>query len=99
MDHTVPVVRIRNASGKIIGVIFNYACHCTTLDGNYYRINADWAGYASSNLEAAYPDSVALSADQVYGADTNPNPRGSRRLVGAVVGSYPPRCDEFCRQK
>ena len=77
VDHSVPVLRIRNADGKIIGVIFNYACHCTTLDGNYYRINADWAGYAATNLEAAYPDSVALCTIGC-GADANPNPRGTR---------------------
>ena len=77
VDHSVPVLRIRNADGKIIGVIFNYACHCTTLDGNYYRINADWAGYATTNLEAAYPNSVALCTIGC-GADANPNPRGTR---------------------
>jgi putative membrane-bound dehydrogenase-like protein len=79
VDHTVPVLRIRNADGKIVGVIFNYACHCTTLDGNYYRINADWAGYAAANLEATYPNSVALCTIGC-GADANPEPRGMREM-------------------
>ena len=65
VDHSVPVLRIRNADGKVIGVIFNYACHCTTLDGNYYRINADWAGYAATNLEAAYPELCGAAARSV----------------------------------
>ena len=79
VDHSVPVLRICDDDGKVRGVIFNYACHCTTLDGNYYRINADWAGYAAADLEAAYPDSVALCTIGC-GADANPNPRGSREL-------------------
>ncbi len=41
VDHTVPVLRITDREGKLRGVIFNYACHCTTIDGNYYRINSD----------------------------------------------------------
>jgi putative membrane-bound dehydrogenase-like protein len=79
VDHSVPVLRICGEDGKVRGVVFNYACHCTTLDGNYYRINGDWAGYAAADLEAAYPGSVALSTIGC-GADANPNPRGSREM-------------------
>jgi putative membrane-bound dehydrogenase-like protein len=79
VDHSVPVLKICDADGKVRGVVFNYACHCTTLDGDYYRINADWAGYAAADLEAAYPQSVALCTIGC-GADANPNPRGSRQL-------------------
>jgi putative membrane-bound dehydrogenase-like protein len=79
VDHSVPVLRIRDADGKVRGVVFNYACHCTTLEGNYYRINADWAGYAATDLEAMYPDCVALCTIGC-GADANPNPRGAREL-------------------
>ena len=79
VDHSVPVLRICDEDGKVRGVIFNYACHCTTLDGDYYRINADWAGYAAADLEATYPNSVALCTIGC-GADANPNPRGAREL-------------------
>jgi putative membrane-bound dehydrogenase-like protein len=79
VDHSVPVLRISDEQGKIRGVIFNYACHCTTLEGNYYRINADWAGYAATDIEAAYPDSVALCTIGC-GADANPEPRGAREM-------------------
>jgi putative membrane-bound dehydrogenase-like protein len=77
VDHSVPILRITDADGKVRGVVFNYACHCTTLDGNYYRINADWAGYAAADLEAAHPGSVALCTIGC-GADANPEPRGTR---------------------
>ncbi len=76
VDHSVPTLRVTGIDGKIRGVVFNYACHCTTLGGNHYRINGDWAGYATMQLESKYPDAVALCTIGC-GADANPNPRGT----------------------
>ncbi len=76
VDHTVPVLRITSQDGAVQAVVFNYACHCTTLGGEHYQINAEWAGYACAALEAAYPNSIALCTIGC-GADANPNPRGS----------------------
>ena len=76
VDHTVPVLRISDADGRVRGVVFNYACHCTTLGGDHYQINAEWAGYAANALEGRYPDAVALCTIGC-GADANPEPRGS----------------------
>ena len=66
VDHSVPVLKICDADGKVRGVVFNYACHCTTLDGDYYRINADWAGYAAADLEAAYPRIRGVVHDRLW---------------------------------
>ena len=76
VDHSVPVLRITDESGKVRGIVFNYACHCTTVGGNYYQINADWAGYAATELESIYDGAVALCTIGC-GADSNPNPRGT----------------------
>jgi len=76
VDHSVPVLRIADKDGKVRGVVFNYACHCTTLGGDHYQINGDWAGYAASHLEMQYPGAIALSTIGC-GADANPEPRGS----------------------
>ncbi len=76
VDHTVPVLRISDGEDKVRGVIFNYACHGTTLGGDHYNINAEWCGYAATNLEARYSGAVALCTIGC-GADANPEPRGS----------------------
>lgn len=76
VDHSVPVLRITRPDGELRGVVFNYACHCTTLGGDHYRINGDWAGYATENLESQHPGVVALCTIGC-GADANPEPRGS----------------------
>lgn len=76
VDHAVPVLRVRGTDGKLRGVVFNYACHCTTLGGKHYNINGDWAGYASANLEATFDDAVAVCTIGC-GGDANPEPRGT----------------------
>jgi putative membrane-bound dehydrogenase-like protein len=82
VDHAMPVLRISDRDGKVRGIVFNYACHGTTLSGDHYRINGDWSGFASETLEAAMPDMVALSTIGC-GADANPEPRGALEFAVA----------------
>jgi hypothetical protein len=75
VDHEVPVLRIDDADGKVKAIVFGYACHCTTLGGDHYRIGGDWAGYAAEYLERAHPGAMALFVTGC-GGDANPEPRG-----------------------
>jgi hypothetical protein len=72
VDHDVPVLRVDDAAGKLLAVVFGYACHCTTLDLDMY--NGDYAGYAMAELEARHPGATALYWAGC-GADANPLPR------------------------
>jgi hypothetical protein len=72
VDQDVPVISVRDESGKIRAVVFGYACHNTSL-GNY-QINGDWAGFAQQELDTKYPGAAALFV-QGCGADINPLPR------------------------
>jgi hypothetical protein len=75
VDPEVPVLRIDGPDGKVRAIIFGYACHCTTLGGDYYRISGDWAGFAQDYLERAHPGATALFVTGC-GGDANPEPRG-----------------------
>lgn len=75
VDHDVPVLRVDEADGKLLAIVFGYACHCTTLGGDHFRIGGDWAGYAQEYLELAHPGATALFVTGC-GADSNPEPRG-----------------------
>lgn len=75
VDHSLPMLRVTDSTGKLMGVLVNYACHCTTLGGNFNQIHADWAGYAQAEIEKRHPGAVAMVAIGC-GADQNPNPRG-----------------------
>ncbi|MFA7172934.1 MAG: neutral/alkaline non-lysosomal ceramidase N-terminal domain-containing protein [Kiritimatiellia bacterium] len=89
VDHSVPVLRIAAPDGTVRAVLFNYACHCTTLTGGNLLINGDYAGFAMLELEAAYPGATAFFV-QGCGADQNPDPRGTEahaRQYGSEIAT------------
>ena len=55
VDHSLPVLRATDAAGKVKAVLFGYACHCTTLGGEFNKICAEWAGYACDLIEQQSP--------------------------------------------
>ncbi len=75
VDHDVPVIRVTTPDGKLRGVLFAYACHNTTLGGDLYQVNGDYAGFAQSEFETSHPGATAMFMI-LCGADQNPNPRG-----------------------
>jgi hypothetical protein len=82
-DHAVNVLKIVSPNdGKLRGVVFNYACHATTLGGDYYRINGDWPAFAAEQIEADNAGTTALSVIGC-GADANPEPRGKAEQAKA----------------
>ncbi len=74
VEHVLPVLRATDPSGKVRAVLFGYACHCTTLGGDFNQICAEWAGYACDEIERQSPGAVALAIIGC-GADANPEPR------------------------
>jgi neutral ceramidase len=74
VDYDVPVLRIASPEGKLRGVLFGYACHNTTLTGEFYQFSGDYAGFAQAALEREHPGATALFV-MGAGADINPNPR------------------------
>lgn len=79
VDHALPILKVVDPEGTIRGIVFNYACHCTTFGGDHNRVNGDWAGYAAKYLEAAFPEASALCTIGC-GADANP-PRDRSRAA------------------
>ncbi len=94
VDHDVPVLSITGDDGTLRAVVFGYACHNTTLGGNFYHVDGDYAGCAQRELEKAHPGATALFL-MLCGGDQNPNPRGTyehveqygRALADAVEGA------------
>ncbi|MFO0893185.1 MAG: neutral/alkaline non-lysosomal ceramidase N-terminal domain-containing protein [Isosphaeraceae bacterium] len=105
VDHSLPVLRVTDPDGKVRAVLVNYACHCTTLGGEFNKICAEWAGYACDELERSFPGATALVVIGC-GADANPEPRRNlddarrhaaalaaeaRRLLGSAMKPLPGR--------
>jgi plasmid stabilization system protein ParE len=75
VDRRVPVLRVTDENDRPLAVLFGYACHNTTLGGDFYRFNGDYAGFAQVELEAEHPGVTAMFMAGC-GADANPQPRG-----------------------
>ncbi|RFC47813.1 MAG: Neutral/alkaline non-lysosomal ceramidase, N-terminal [Verrucomicrobia bacterium] len=78
VDHDVPVLRAIDPQGKVLAILTNYACHCTTLGID--SIHGDWSGVTQESLQREFPGAVALVAIGC-GADQNPDPRRTMELV------------------
>jgi len=111
VDHRLPLLVARSADEKPVAVWANYACHCTTLGGDFNQVCGDWSGYAQECIEADFPSATALVSIGC-GADANPEPRGRleyaeqhgraladevKRLLAGPLRPLPPQID--CRRK
>jgi hypothetical protein len=74
-DKSVPVLRVTDAVGKPVAVVFGYACHNTTLTDKTMSLSGDYAGFAQVQIEERHPGAVALFLTGCAG-DANPEPRG-----------------------
>ena len=79
VDHSLPVLRVTDVDGELIALAVNYACHNTTLRGNFREIHGDWAGCAQAALLEACPDAVPLITIGC-GSDSDPCPHSTTEL-------------------
>lgn len=79
-DHEVPVLAVRKPDGTLKAALFGYACHNTTLTGEFYRLSGDYAGFAQIAFEKAHPEAVGMFMI-LTGGDQNPNPRSKEELA------------------
>ena len=93
VDRSVPVLKVESVEGKVRGVLFGYACHNTTLTGEFQQWSGDYAGFAQQEIESTHPGVTALFL-MGCGADINPYPRSKLELatqhgkeLGSAVGT------------
>lgn len=79
VDHSLPLLRVTDAKDHLVAVVVNYACHCTTLRGNFKQIHGDWAACAQEYIETDHPGAVALVTIGC-GADSDPCPHSTVEL-------------------
>jgi len=80
VDHDLPVLFVTAPDGSLRAVLTSYACHCTTLGGEFNQVCGDWAGYAQEYLERDHAGAIALVALGCAG-DANPKPRSKLELA------------------
>jgi neutral ceramidase len=80
VDTTVPVLRVETTSGRMLAVVFGYACRAAALDTNSYAVSGDYPGFAAARVERDFPGAVALFL-RLCDGDQAPSPRGSASLA------------------
>tara|TARA_R110000850_G_scaffold22210_18_gene65084 strand:- start:20762 stop:22186 length:1425 start_codon:yes stop_codon:yes gene_type:complete len=78
VDHSVPVLAVKDKDGQLKTLVFGYACHNTTL--GIQKWCGDYAGFAQYDLEAMFPGVTAMFY-MGCGADQNPLPRRTQELA------------------
>ncbi len=98
-DPSVNVIALRDAEGRIRGILTNYALHPTFLHEDSLVVTADYPGYLRMYLEGRYPDAVVGFAQ---GASGDQSSRYFRRgqsfeeaeRVGTLMGQTASRVIE-----
>ena len=80
VDHSVPVLKVAAADGKLLAALFGYACHNTTLTAQFHQLSGDYAGFAQIAFEKEHPGATAMFI-LLAAADQNPHPRSELRLA------------------
>jgi hypothetical protein len=78
VDHSVPVLKISDASGRTRAILFGYACHATVT--RFYQWSGDYPGFAQMAVEEKHPQAIAMFWAGC-GADQNPLPRRTIELA------------------
>ena len=71
IDTDLFLIKFVDKNGKLRGLIFNYACHPTTLGPDNYLISADYPGVVRKYLEEQNPGMISVFL-QGCGADVKP---------------------------
>lgn len=76
VDRGVSVLRIENAEGALVGVLFRACCHNTTFGSRDNQVSGDFAGAAQTYVEHELPGVQAMFMQGLAG-DTNPYPNST----------------------
>jgi len=89
MDLDLFMLKLTDKNGAIKGILYNYACHPTSVGSDNYLISADFPGEVRTQMKEIYPDAEIVFL-QGCGADIKPR-------FGAVDGYF--KSADFTRLK
>ncbi len=90
VDHSLPLLAVRNPDGSLAAALVTYACHNTSIGGRDFdnRISGDWVGHAREAIEEQHPGALAI-VTLGCGGDARPNKHGgietARRFGGMIA--------------
>lgn len=95
VDPEIGILRAEDSAGRLLGVLFHYACHPTTLGPDNLLITEDWPYYAIRRIRQTLGE--ALPVIYLNGAEGDLNP-GYKSELSAVGAPIPIRTWEFAEK-
>ncbi|MGU3575567.1 neutral/alkaline non-lysosomal ceramidase N-terminal domain-containing protein [Brucellaceae bacterium C25G] len=89
VDTALPLIRLRDKSGKMLALVINYACHPVVLGADNLLWTADYPFYVREDLEKEYPGAIALFVTGAVGdVNTGHHAHASISLAAAPDRTY-----------
>ena len=82
-DPEVGIIKIEDAGGNLMGVLFNYGCHPSALDWRNRLYSEDWPYYAIQGIKKALGENVWAAYFQSAEGDINVGYSAELSAVGA----------------
>jgi neutral ceramidase len=95
-DPMVGIIKIENANGKLLGVVFNYGCHPSTLDLHSYKFTEDWPFFAIQGIKEKLGANVWAAFFQSAQGDIKVGYTAELSAIGAAI---PTRTFEYAERK
>jgi len=96
-DPEAAVIKVEDASGKLMGVFFNYSCHPSVLDLHNLKFTEDWPFFTIKGIKETLPKGVIVGYFQSAQGDSKAGYLAELSAVGAYMQGI--RSFEFAEKK
>lgn len=96
-DPETAVIKVEDASGKLLGVFFNYGAHPATLDLHNLQFTEDWPYYSIKGIKDEIGKDVIVGFFQSASGDINTGYTAELSAVGAEM--FGARSFEYAEKK
>lgn len=96
-DPEVGIIKVEDASGELMGVLFNHGAHPATLNLHNLELSEDWPHFSISGIKKEVGDDVVVGLFQGASGDINTGYTAELSAVGAYM--YGARSFEYAERK
>ena len=72
VDHSLPVIRIEDMTGRALAILFEQSTHGTVMGGKNLEVTGDWCGLASQYVEETWGQNIQAVFLSGAAGDVNP---------------------------
>jgi hypothetical protein len=85
VDKQIPILKVCDASGKVLAVVFNYSCHPACLGPDSLLISADWPYFTGERIRAKLGSDVRVLFFQGTEGNVNTGYSAGLSAIGVPI--------------